>query len=209
MTFRKRMLAIAPVTAILLLGSLSAQATLITSIDMEVRSTEYVAASGSSLDAALTAFQAGGDVCDVSLTSLDLVGSVQTCSGPNNNIATWFSIDLSTVATTWFEFGADWGRGGFAFLTNGGSGDLSYPGDTWWSLDWNNSAVIDFGVTAGSYTLNLLGFEGCCGGAMSLRYSNDMESWNIAEVNAVPEPGTLALLGLGLLGMGLARRRKS
>jgi hypothetical protein len=31
----------------------------------------------------------------------------------------------------------------------------------------------------------------------------------ISDVQAVPEPGTLALLGLGMLGLGMTRRRKS
>ena len=33
-------------------------------------------------------------------------------------------------------------------------------------------------------------------------------TWSVQTVQAVPEPGTLALLGIGLFGMGLARRNK-
>jgi hypothetical protein len=40
--------------------------------------------------------------------------------------------------------------------------------------------------------------------------SSEMTAWAVrdGDVAAVPEPGTLALLGMGLVGLGFARRRK-
>ena len=104
------------------------------------------------------------------------------------------------TVTDW-QLGADWGRGGVLYAEN----YRLVPGDTWWAYNWNNPQVISF-RTSGSGRLGLLGFEGCCGGGMSLRYSTDnRQTWNIA---AVPEPGTLALLGMSLAAVGFGVRRK-
>ena len=56
----------------------------------------------------------------------------------------------------------------------------------------SNFSSVSNALTAGNYTLTL----------------NAVESVDLVKQAATPEPGTLALLGLGLAGLGYARRRK-
>ncbi|MEN7342732.1 MAG: CCXG family PEP-CTERM protein [Pseudomonadota bacterium] len=186
-----------------------ASAVVIDSIDMTVRTSTYVVDGEDNAAGLISEFyNNGAAVCSTAIGAIQNVGSVQTCGGPNRNIATLFELDLFQGGSTMWQFGGDWGRGGALFLTNGGLGERLITEDIWWNYDWSNDDVIEFTVfNSGSYTLNLLGFEGCCGGGMSLRYSTDGgDTWTIAAT-AVPAPGALALLGFGLIGLGLARRR--
>ena len=86
--------------------------------------------------------------------------------------------------------------------------------DVWWANDWNDPDVFttQIALAAGtSYTLVWLGFEGCCGGATTIRFSFEGGPFQILnepnlEPFVVPEAGMATLVGLGLGSLAVRRR---
>ena len=202
--------------------SASAQATLLTFDYSVTRSNYQVNGSESSQDL-INAHSAGAVLCTDSADGFVRMGPRQNCGfntrGYSLNLTTQF--DLSAGGEYTFQAGADWGRGGGVVLTDLDTGDSTLHSlrtdDVWWARNWNNRDVFNttFNLDAGSYAVSWIGFEYCCGGETSIRYSyNGSEFTNFTEENfgahlaAVAEPETVALLGAGLLSLALVRRRR-
>jgi hypothetical protein len=119
-------------------------------------------------------------------------------------------LDIAVSGQYEFQVGADWGRGGIAAVIDNATGtvidEFLRTDDLWWANDWNNADVFTtlLDLDAGSsYTMAWLGFEGCCGGVTTIRFSVDGSPFQILNETtvqpfAVPEPSTALLLGVGM-----------
>ncbi|PCI47496.1 MAG: hypothetical protein COB49_07160 [Alphaproteobacteria bacterium] len=180
------------------------------SIKMEVRSTDNIRVlAADDATSLLARFNSGSPICTVALTEFTAVGGKQNCgTGSHDDLATLYTIDYFLGGgTADFQLGADWGLGGILIGADGG--DILRTDDIWWANNWNNRDVIDFSITGSGYgSFQLLGFESCCSGNNSLRVSNDGGQTFSAVRVTVPEPTGLTLLGLGLMGFAVARKRR-
>ena len=91
--------------------------------------------------------------------------------------------------------------------------------DLWWGYQWNRGGELleasGIDLTQGLNTIDVFWAEGCCNGRQSGRFTMDGgNGWlelsvDNLEAVSVPEPGTSALVALGLAGLAWSRRRRS
>jgi hypothetical protein len=158
------------------------------------------ASSVSALQGVSTAVHASGETGDYSLM-----------------MTTTFTVAQAGLYS--FQVGADWGRGGVAAVvdnsTSSAISELVRTDDIWWAHNWSHPDVFDVPVNLGagtSYTLAWIGFEGCCGGASTIRFSYEGSPYvpvsvaNLAPYT-VPEAG-LAMLASAAAALWLERSRR-
>jgi len=193
------------------------------SFDLEFRDSTYQVVGSDTYDSLAVEFQSGTLLSSQTVSGIDGITST-AYAGTNGDYSTIISTTFIAGVTGVYEFqvGTDWGRGGATQAVHMGSGAVLdtfvTTNDIWWGNSWTNPDVFStvLSLTVGeTYSLGWVGFEGCCGGAATFRFSvdgspmltfNDVNFLPFEQPAAVPEPGTTLLLGLGLAWLSAARR---
>jgi hypothetical protein len=204
----------------MLLGSSPAEAI---SFQAEFRSSTYRVRPGDDYADLLLEHQSGALLGSQTVTGVEDIRST-TIAGTDRDYSSLLTTSFVAAVTGTYSFqvGADWGRGGASIVVDDSSGavldEFVTRRDLWWNNDWNDRDVFTSVVTlqaGSSYSLGWVGFEDCCGGNVTYRFSVDgsafqtFDDTNFAPYETpVPEPGTGLLLGLGLTLLAAARQER-
>lgn len=130
----------------------------------------------------MDSYTPGTFLVDSDFVSFSYVSSSGSFSSPSGVAFCCFDVagtsTLPVLSGPSSDLIVDFAGGGTIFCAPDASGGSTCAGTTAWNMVYNPLGIDDRGRDAGTWALR------------------------------VPEPGTLALLGIGLLGMGLSRRRK-
>lgn len=192
-------------------------------IAVAFRTSTYQVVAGDTYADLLAEHQTGALLGAASVTALSSISTSIYAPGVTTNYSMLMRILLDVAVSGLYEFqvGVDWGRGGVAAVVDNSNAQVTSEyvrtDDLWWANNWSNPDVFSTQVTLNqgeSYTLDWIGFEGCCAGASTIRFSfnggtyQPLDDTNLAPY-AVPEPGSLVLLALGLCSLTARRTARA
>ncbi len=209
------------IAALLISGSQAFSA----SYDINFTRSTYEVQAGDSFSDLLAAHNAGLAISSQTLDGFDGIETQVQIAGNARDHSILMTTSFSITDNTQYEFqvGADWGRGGgIAIFDNDTGATVSeqiFTDDIWWGKNWNNSDVIstDYDFSPGNWTIAWIGFEGCCSGSTSIRFSENGGDFaaftalnfqpGLNSTSEVPLPGAAYLFGSALAGLFMRRRK--
>ncbi len=123
-----------------------------------------------------------------------------------------FTIDLSDPTAAFGFFGIDIGDFGeqLRITLNDTAGTVIDPAHTLGSVGSTDGSVFFFGLigTTPADTFTQIAFSTASGDGDVFAF-DDMTIGSPTQVVPIPEPASIAILGMGLVGLGVMRRRKA